>query len=365
MSKPRAYSVKAYSATSATAPLAATTIDRREPGATDVKIDILYCGVCHSDLHFSRNEWHFTQYPAVPGHEIVGRVTAVGGGVKKFKVGDLVGVGCLVDSCRTCPDCRSGLEQFCNAMVMTYGSEDKHLGGGGIEVRRDAEHEVLRDDDALGVVVTEDFVLRIPANLNPAAAAPLLCAGITTYSPMRHWKVGPGQKVGIVGLGGLGHMGVKFAKAFGAHVVLFTTSPNKTADALRLGADEVVVSKDEAQMAAQAGSFDFILDAVSAQHDINAYLNLLKRDGNLVLVGAPEQPLPVAAFPLIFRRRSFSGSLIGGLPETQEMLDFCGKHNITSDIEMIRMDQINEAYERMLKSDVKYRFVIDMATVQQ
>ena len=344
--------VKAYSATSATSPLAATTIARREPTASDVHIEILYCGVCHSDLHFARNEWNFTQYPAVPGHEIVGRVTTIGTDVKKFKVGDTVGVGCLVDSCRTCPDCRDGFEQFCNGMIMTYGSEDKHLGGGTL------------GGYSQSIVVTENFVLRIPANLNLAATAPLLCAGITTYSPMRHWKVGPGQKVGIVGLGGLGHMGVKFARAFGAHVVLFTTSPGKAADALRLGAHEVVVSKDEKQMAAHAGSFDFILDAVSAQHDVSAYLNLLKRDGNLVLVGAPEKPLSVAAFPLIFKRRSFSGSLIGGLPETQEMLDFCGQHNITSDVEMIRMDQINEAYERMLKSDVKYRFVIDMASLK-
>jgi uncharacterized zinc-type alcohol dehydrogenase-like protein len=352
MSKPICYSTKAYSAAGATTPLGAAVIERRVPTATDVQIQILYCGVCHSDLHFVRDEWHFTQYPAVPGHEIVGRVTAVGGGVKKFKVGDTVGVGCLVDSCRTCPNCRTGLEQFCdNGMVMTYGSIDKHLGTptlGGY---------------SQSIVVTEDFVLRMPANLDPAAAAPLLCAGITTYSPMRHWKVGSGQKVGIVGLGGLGHMGVKFAKALGAQVVLFTTSPGKVADGKRLGAHEVVVSNDAAQMSALAGTFDFILDAVSASHDINAYLNLLKRDGNLVLVGAPEKPLPVAAFPLIFRRRSFSGSLIGGLPETQEMLDFCGTHNITSDIEMIRMDQINTAYERMLKSDVKYRFVIDMASL--
>lgn len=352
MPTPRAYSVKAYSATSAKSPLAPATISRREPAATDVKIDILYCGVCHSDLHFARNEWHFTQYPAVPGHEIVGRVTAVGAGVKKFKVGDLVGVGCLVDSCRTCPECRAGLEQYCPGMVMTYGSEDKHLGGGTL------------GGYAQGIVVTEDFVLRLPASLNPAAAAPLLCAGITTYSPLRHWKVGPGQKVGIVGLGGLGHMGVKFARAFGAHVVLFTTSPGKAADARRLGAHEVVVSKDEAQMAAQAGSFDFILDTVAAVHDINAYFNLLKRDGNLVQVGAPAEPLAVAVFPLIMRRRSFSGSLIGGLPETQEMLDFCAQHNIACDIEMIRMDQINDAYERMLRSDVKYRFVIDMASLK-
>jgi uncharacterized zinc-type alcohol dehydrogenase-like protein len=352
MAKPTCYSTKAFAAPGATAPLAAATIERRQPGATDVQIQILYCGVCHSDLHFARNEWHFTQYPAVPGHEIVGKVTATGKGVKKFKVGDTVGVGCLVDSCRTCPECRAGLEQFCNGMVMTYGSTDPILGGGTL------------GGYSQSIVVTEDFVLRLPANLDPAAAAPLLCAGITTYSPLRHWKVGKGQKVGIVGLGGLGHMGVKFAKAFGTHVVLFTTSPGKVADAKKLGAHEVVISKDEAQMAAHAGSFDFILDTVSAAHDLNAYFNLLKRDGNLTLVGAPEQPLPVAAFPLIMRRRSFSGSLIGGLPETQEMLDFCGKHNITCDIEMIRMDQINTAYERMLKSDVKYRFVIDMASLK-
>jgi uncharacterized zinc-type alcohol dehydrogenase-like protein len=352
MSKPVCYSTKAFSTASASSPLSAATIERRTPTASDVQIQIRYCGVCHSDLHFARNEWGFTQYPCVPGHEIVGRVTAVGSGVTKFKVGDTVGVGCLVDSCRTCPNCRAGLEQFCdNGMVMTYGSTDKYLGSptlGGY---------------AQSIVVTEDFVLRMPANLDLASAAPLLCAGITTYSPLRHWKVGPGQKVGIVGLGGLGHMGVKFARAFGAQVVLFTTSPGKVADGKRLGAHEVVVSTDEARMQAQAGSFDFILDAVSATHDINAYINLLKRDGNLTLVGAPGKPLAVAAFPLIFRRRSFSGSLIGGLPETQEMLDFCGKHNITCDIEMIRMDQINVAYERMLKSDVKYRFVIDMASL--
>jgi uncharacterized zinc-type alcohol dehydrogenase-like protein len=351
MTKPVCYSTKAFSTTGATAPLSAATIERRTPTASDVQIQILYCGVCHSDLHFARNEWGFTQYPAVPGHEIVGRVTAVGGGVTKFKVGDTVGVGCLVDSCRTCPDCRSGLEQFCTNMVMTYGSMDKQL------------NRPTLGGYAQNIVVTEDFVLRIPANLDLAATAPLLCAGITTWSPLRRWKVGPGQKVGIVGLGGLGHMAVKFARAFGAHVTLFTTSAGKAADAKRLGAHEVVVSTDTARMAAQADSFDFILDAVSATHDINAYFNLLKRDGNLVLVGAPEKPLPVAAFPLIFRRRSFSGSLIGGLPETQEMLDFCGAHNITSDIEMIRMDEINNAYERMLKSDVKYRFVIDMATL--
>jgi uncharacterized zinc-type alcohol dehydrogenase-like protein len=345
------YTCKAYSATSATARLAPATISRREPTANDVQIDILYCGVCHSDLHYARNEWHFTEYPAVPGHEIVGRVKSVGRDVKKFKTGDLVGVGCFVDSCRTCPDCQQGLEQYCPTMTMTYGSTDKHLNAptlGGYSA---------------GIVVREEFVLRMPANLDPAAAAPLLCAGITTYSPLKHWKVGPGQKVGIVGLGGLGHMGVKFAKAFGAHVVLFTTSPGKTADALRLGAHEVVISKDEAAMAKHANSFDFILDTVAANHDLNAYFNLLKRDGNLTLVGAPGEPLPVAAFPLIFRRRSLSGSLVGGLPETQEMLDFCGQHGITSDIELIKMNQINEAYERMLKSDVKYRFVIEMGSL--
>lgn len=346
------FSTKAFSTPAAESPLGPATIERRKPTPTDVQVEIIYCGVCHSDLHFARNEWGFTQYPAVPGHEIVGRVTAVGGGVKKFKVGDTVGVGCLVDSCRTCPSCRDGLEQYCETgFVMTYGSMDPHLGGptfGGY---------------SQSIVVTEDFVLRIPSNLDLAAAAPLLCAGITTYSPLRHWKVGAGQRVGIVGLGGLGHMALKFAHAFGAEVVLFTTSPDKAEDAKRLGAHEVVISKDEKQMAAQAGRFDFILDAVSAQHDINAYLNVLKRDGQLVLVGAPEKPLAVAAMPLIFGRRSFSGSLIGGLPQTQEMLDFCGEHNITCDIEMIRMDQINEAYERMLKSDVKYRFVIDMATL--
>ena len=353
MTKPICYSTKAFSAASATSPLSPAVIERRQPTPTDVQIKILYCGVCHSDLHFARNEWHFTQYPAVPGHEIVGTVSAVGSGVTKFKVGDTVGVGCLVDSCRTCPSCRSGLEQFCDSGMLggTYGGVEKHLGtptlGGYSE----------------SIVVTEDFVLRMPSTLDLAAAAPLLCAGITTYSPLRRAKVGPGHKVGIVGLGGLGHMAVKFAKAFGAHVVLFTTSPSKVADGKRLGAHEVVVSSDEAQMAAQLGTFDFILDAVSATHDINAYLNLLKRDGNLVLVGAPEKPIPVAAFPLLMRRRSLSGSLIGGLPETQEMLDFCGEHGITSDIEMIRMDEINTAYERMLKSDVKYRFVIDMASL--
>ena len=343
---------KAYSTTSATSPLASATIPRRAPTDRDVQIEILYCGVCHSDLHFARNEWGSTQYPAVPGHEIVGRVTRVGPAVTRFKAGDIAGVGCLVDADLSCPQCQKGLEQFSPTMVMTFGSMDKHLNlptyGGYSE----------------SIVVDEHFVLKVPQNLDLAAVAPLLCAGITTYSPLRHWKVGPGQKVGIVGLGGLGHMGVKFARAFGAHVVVFTTSAGKTEDALRLGAHEVVISRDAEAMAKHAGTFNFILDCVSAQHDINAYLDLLAVDGNITLVGAPDKPLPVASFALIMGRKSLSGSLIGGLAETQEMLDFCGQHDITSDIEMIRMDQINEAYERMLKSDVKYRFVIDMASLQ-
>ncbi|MFC0409234.1 NAD(P)-dependent alcohol dehydrogenase [Roseomonas elaeocarpi] len=341
-----------YAAETAQAPLAPFTFQRRDPGPTDVQIDILYCGVCHSDIHQARGEWGNTLYPCVPGHEIVGRVAAVGGSVTRFKVGDLAGVGCMVDSCRECANCRDGLEQYCdNGFIATYNGEDKISGGhtfGGY---------------SRAVVVEQDFVLRIPEALDLAAVAPLLCAGITTYSPLRHWKVGPGQRVGVVGLGGLGHMAVKFAAAFGAQVVMFTTSPSKIEDAKRLGAHEVVLSRDEAAMAAEAGRFDFILDAVAAEHDINTYLNLLKRDGTLVQVGAPEKPLPVQVFSLIMKRRSFAGSLIGGIAETQEMLDFCAEHNITSDIEMIRMDQINEAYERMLRSDVKYRFVIDMATL--
>jgi uncharacterized zinc-type alcohol dehydrogenase-like protein len=346
--------IRGYAATSAASGVAPFSFSRREPLPNDVQIEILYCGVCHSDLHTVRNEWQNTIYPVVPGHEIVGRVTAVGEKVKRFKPGDLAGVGCIVDSDRTCPNCRAGLEQYCDSgFIGTYNSEDKHLGGityGGYSEK---------------IVVDEYFVLRIPTNLNLPAVAPLLCAGITTYSPLHHWEVGKGQKVGIVGLGGLGHMGVKLAHAMGAHVVLFTTSPGKKEDATRLGASEVVVSKDPQQMAKHAGSFDFILDTVSAQHDINAYLDLLKRDGTLTLVGAPEKPLPIAAFSLIFKRRQFAGSLIGGIPETQEMLDFCGQHGIVSDIEMIPIQQINQAYERMLKSDVKYRFVIDMASLKR
>jgi uncharacterized zinc-type alcohol dehydrogenase-like protein len=303
-------------------------------------------------LHTVRNEWKGTTYPVVPGHEIVGRVTAVGSEVQRFKVGDLAAVGCLVDSCRTCPNCKAGLEQYCDvAFVGTYGSPDKHLGG------------MTYGGYSKSIVVDEYFVLHVPDKTNLAGVAPLLCAGITTYSPLRHWKVSKGQKVGIVGLGGLGHMGVKLANAMGAHVVLFTTSPNKKEDAQRLGAHEVVVSKNQNEMDRHVNSFDFILDTVSAQHDLNAYLALIKRDGTLTLVGAPEHPPAVEPFSLIFKRRQYAGSLIGGIPETQEMLDFCAKHKLTADIEVIPIQKINEAYERMLRSDVKYRFVIDMASL--
>jgi uncharacterized zinc-type alcohol dehydrogenase-like protein len=346
---------KAYAAASATSSLASTTIKRRDLTEHDVEIEILYCGICHSDLHAVRNEWtEFipTVYPIVPGHEIAGRVTKVGSAVSKFKPGDIAAVGCLVDSDRTCPECKAGLEQFCPNATYTYNAPDKHLGG------------VTYGGYSESVVVDERFVLRVPANLNLAGAAPLLCAGITTYSPMRHWGVSKGKKVGVVGLGGLGHMGVKIAHAFGAHVVVFSTSAKKKEDALRLGADEVVISKNADEMQKHADSFDFILDTVSAEHDINAYLNLLRRDGNLTLVGAPPKPLGVAAFDLIPRRRSLSGSPIGGIPETQEMLDFCGQHNITADVEVIPIQKVNEAYERLLKADVKYRFSIDMASLK-
>ncbi len=350
-------STRAYSATSATSPLAADTIQRREPTAGDVQIEILYCGVCHSDLHQVRNEWTDfmpTQYPCVPGHEIVGRVTKVGSGVTNFKSGDLAAVGCMVDSCGVCPECKASEEQFCHApATFTYNSPDQHTGGYTLGGYADS------------IVVAEKFALKVPANLDLAGAAPLLCAGITTYSPLRHWNVGPGQKVGINGLGGLGHMGVKFAKAMGAHVVVFTTSPSKVADATRLGADEVVISKDASQMAAHTGSFEFILNTVSANIDVNPFLELLKRDGVLTLVGVPQKPLAVAAPGLLFGRRSLAGSIIGGIAQTQEMLDFCGRHNITSDIEIIPIQKINEAYERLMKGDVKYRFVIDMATLKQ
>jgi alcohol dehydrogenase (NADP+) len=346
--------IPAYAAQSATTPLAPFSIDRRDPLPRDVQIDILFCGVCHSDLHFARGEWEMASFPAVPGHEILGRVTKVGKEVAGFKPGDLAAVGCLVDSCRACASCTQGVEQYCQkGFTLTYGSPDVHMPG-----------KMTYGGYSRSITVDERFVLRVSERLNPAAAAPLLCAGITTYSPMRHWGVSEGKKVGVVGLGGLGHMGVKFAHAFGAHTVVFTTSPNKREDALRLGADEVVVSKDANEMKKHAGSFDFILDCVAAPHDVNAFINLLGRDGNLTMVGAPDKPLPVAVFGLIFGRKSFSGSPIGGLPETQEMLDFCGTNNITADVEVIPIQKINEAYERMLKSDVKYRFSIDMASLK-
>ena len=350
------YKTKAYSAASPTSALGSTTIPRREPTERDIQIEILFCGVCHSDLHQARDEWHAvmpTIYPCVPGHEIIGRVTSVGAGVKRFKAGDMVGVGCLVGSDHTCPNCKSGHEQFCPNAVFTYNGADKH-----------GTAPTTYGGYSDSIVVEEDMVLRIPGNLDPAGAAPLLCAGITTYSPLKRQDVGPGKRVGIVGLGGLGHMGVKLAHAMGAQVAVFSTSPSKREDALRLGADEVILSREPNEMAKQAGSFDMILDCVSADHDLNAYLGLLRPGGNLTLVGAPEKPTPVSAFALIFGNKSLSGSMIGGLPQTQEMLDFCGQHNITSDVEVIAIQKINEAYERMLKSDVKYRFSIDMASLK-
>lgn len=348
------HNANAYSAASATSPLAPTKISRRDLGEEDIQIEILFCGICHSDLHQVRNEWSVmpTVYPCIPGHEIVGKVAKVGSAVTKFKPGDLAAVGCLVDSDGNCSDCQEGLEQFCPNMTLTYNSPDKHLGG------------VTFGGYSDSIVVKEHFVLHVPSNLDPAGAAPLLCAGITTYSPMRHWGITKGKKVGVVGLGGLGHMAVKFAHALGAQVVVFTTSPHKRDDALRLGADEVVISRDADQMKKHVGSFDFILDAVSAQHDINTYIQLLRRDGNLTIVGAPDNPHAISAFALLFKRRSMSGSLIGGIAETQEMLDFCGEHNITADVEIIPIQKVNEAYERLLKGDVKYRFSIDMSSLK-
>jgi alcohol dehydrogenase (NADP+) len=344
---------KAYAAQNEKSPLAPFSIQRRDPRVQDIQVRILYCGVCHSDLHIVRNEWNETKYPIVPGHEIVGRVIKAGSGVKKFKEGDIAAIGPVCDSCRECGHCKSGLEQFCeNNPTFTFGSPDKISGGhtqGGYSEN---------------IVVDEAFAVRVPKNLDLAGAAPLLCAGITTYSPLRFHKVSKGQKVGVVGLGGLGHMGVKFAKHFGARVVVFTTSPAKTGDALRLGADEVVISKNENEMEKHANSFHFILDTVSAQHDVNAYLKLLRLDGVLTHVGLPPDPLAVDVGNLIFNRRKFTGSLIGGMQETQEMLDFCGEHGIQADIEMIPIQKINEAYERLLKGQVKYRFVIDMATLR-
>src|SRR5215218_4816372 len=350
------YTARAYACTSPTDRLAGTTIPRRDVTDRDVRIEILFCGICHSDLHQARDEWHDavpTTYPCVPGHEIVGRVTKVGPGVTKFKAGDVVGVGCLVGSDHTCPNCRGGLEQFCPNATFTYNSPDRH---GTAPVTYGGYSE--------SVVVEEDMVLRIPANLDPAGAAPLLCAGITTYSPLRRNGVGPGKKVGVVGLGGLGHMGVKLAHAMEAHVAVFTTSPNKREDALRLGADEVILSRDADEMKAHAGTFDMILDCVSADHDINAYLNLVRTGGNLTLVGAPEKPLSVSAFALFFGNKTLGGSMIGGIAQTQEMLDFCGWHGIASDVEVIPIQRVNEAYERMLRADVKYRFSIDMASLK-
>ncbi len=349
------YQAKAFAAQSATSPLALATIPRRDATPDDVQIEILFCGVCHSDLHQARNEWSGfmpTVYPCVPGHEIVGRVAKVGSNVTKYKQGDLVGVGCMVGSDLTCPACKADLEQFCANGEFTYNSPEKHIGG------------VTYGGYSDSIVVHQHFVLRVPENLDPAAAAPLLCAGITTYSPMRHWKVGPGKKVGVVGIGGLGHMGVKFAHALGAHTVVFTTSESKREDALRLGADEVVLSRNADEMAKQAFSFDFILNTVTAKMDLSAYLNLLTIDGTMVLVGAPEDPHQVHAFNLLMGRRSLAGSIIGGIAETQEMLDFCGQHNIQADVEVIPIQKINEAYDRMLKQDVKYRFSIDMASLK-
>ncbi|PZU06579.1 NAD(P)-dependent alcohol dehydrogenase [Sphingomonas sp.] len=346
---------KAFAAQSATTPLAPFSFERRDPLPTDVAIDIAYCGVCHSDLHTARGEWHGTVFPCVPGHEIVGRVTAIGDEVTKFAVGDVVGVGCMVDSCGTCPSCTDGEEQYCTTtgFVGTYNGRDRHSGG----------HTLGGYSDK--IVVDQHFVLKI-AHAEPdlAAVAPLLCAGITTYSPLKHWGAGPGRKVGVVGLGGLGHMGVKIAAAMGAHVVAFTTSPSKIDDAKTLGAHEVVVSRNPDEMAAHAGSFDMILNTVAAAHDLDAFTSLLKRDGPLVLVGVPEHPHPSPNVGnLIFQRRAIAGSLIGGIAETQEMLDFCAEHGLTADIEMIPIQQIEAAYDRMVKSDVKYRFVIDMASL--
>ena len=343
---------KAYAASSAKSPLAPFSLTRRDPLPDDVKIEILFCGVCHSDIHTARDEWGGTTFPCVPGHEIVGRVVAVGRNVKKFKEGDLAAVGCLVDACRECRSCHENLEQFCDDVVFTYNSPDEHTGG------------VTYGGYSTNIVVDESFVLKISKNVDLAASAPLLCAGITTYSPLRHWKIGQGHKVGVVGLGGLGHMAVKFANAFGAEVTLFTTSPGKAADAKRFGAHEIVISKDEDAMKARAKTLDFIIDTVSAKHDLDAMLSLLKRDGTLVLVGLAGEPIALNPFSLVRWRTSLAGSLIGGIAETQEMLDFCAERGITCDIEKIKIDYINEAYERMIRSDVKYRFVIDIASLK-
>lgn len=349
------YKSKAFAAASPSSLLGEMEIQRRDVLSNDVQVKILYCGVCHSDLHTARDEWHAmmpTIYPCVPGHEIVGRVTQVGSDVSKFKVGDIVGVGCMVDCDPECPTCQSGYEQFGPETTFTYNSPDKY-----------ETAPVTYGGYSDSIVVHQRAVLRVPSNLNLAAAAPLLCAGITTYSPLKRNQISAGKKVGVVGLGGLGHMGVKIARALGAHVVVFTTSPSKIEDAVRLGANEVVLSNDASQLAAHAGSFDMILDTVSAAHDLNMYLDLLRRGGNMTLVGVPEHPTPINAFSLIYGNKTLSGSMIGGFAETQEMLDFCGQHSITADVEVIAIQQINEAYERMLKSQVKYRFSIDMASL--
>lgn len=349
------FNTTGYAAQTAASPLTPFTFARRDPGPRDVQIEILFCGVCHSDLHTARGEWFGVQHPVVPGHEIVGRVTKTGADVTKHKTGDLVGVGCMVDSCRKCPNCLDNTEQYCDVgMTGTYNAPDVHIPG-----------QMTYGGYSTEIVVDEHFVLSVSEKLDLAAVAPLLCAGITTYSPLRHWNVGRGSKVGIVGLGGLGHMGLKFAHAFGAETVLFTTSPGKEADARRLGADAVVLSKDEAAMQKHAQSFDFIIDTVAVSHNLDAYTSLLKRDGTLCLVGAPEHPHPSPMiWNLLMKRRSIAGSGIGGIKETQEMLDFCATHGIVSDIERIPMQGINDAYERMLKSDVKYRFVIDLASLR-
>ncbi len=344
----------AFSAASATSPLGHQTIERREVGPKDVQVEVMYCGVCHSDIHTARNEWHGTTYPCVPGHEIIGRVAKIGAQVTKFTEGETVGVGCMVDSCRGCPSCKEGLEQYCEGgQTFTYNSEDKASGG------------ITYRGYSTTMVVDQDFVLKVPANLDPQAAAPLLCAGITTYSPLRHWKVGKGQKVGVVGLGGLGHMGVKFAAAMGAHVVMISGSPDKEKDARLLGAEEFLLSKDEAAMKKHANSFDFILNTIPVGHDVTPYVDLLKRDATMVIVGAVEPLKAVNGGQLIFRRKNIAGSLIGGIKETQEMLDFCGKHNITCEVETIPMQDINDAFERTVKGDVKYRFVIDMESLRK
>jgi len=346
-------SSKGYAATDAKSPLGPFSFSRREPGPTEIAVEILYCGVCHSDLHMARNEWGQSIYPMVPGHEIVGRVTAAGKDVTKFKAGDTAAIGVIIDSCRHCAPCSRGEEHFClKGATLTYAAKDR------------VDGSITMGGYSNNYVVDERFAHTVPANLDLAAVAPLLCAGITTYSPLRHWKVGPGKKVGIIGLGGLGHMGLKFAHSFGAHTVQLTTSLKKKDDAIKLGADEVIVSSDRAAMKQHAGSFDFILNTASAPHALEPYLSLLKQDGTITLVGLPEKPPAVSVFSLIAKRASIAGSMIGGMPETQEMLDYCGEKNIAAEVEVIPIQKINDAFERMLKQDVKYRFVIDMSSLR-